>query len=89
MKSEKIPFRVVEATGWEEGYPARDLELHSPWVKGWRAPRWEMWLRRTSDLGVSFTVAAGVVTCATETALSFVAGTACSRRRWSFPYPGC
>lgn len=39
MKSEKIPFRVADASGWEEGYPARDLELHSPWVKGWRAPR--------------------------------------------------
>jgi len=41
MKPAKISFHVVDATGWEEGYPARDLELHNPWVKGWRAPRWE------------------------------------------------
>lgn len=57
----KVPFRVVANSGWEDEYPAKDLEvrkpplvvaiefvyyLHmqvqSPFIKGWRSPRYSV-----------------------------------------------
>eukprot|EP00118_Oscarella_pearsei_P011324 m.75306 g.75306 ORF g.75306 m.75306 type:complete len:982 (+) comp35937_c0_seq4:2015-4960(+) len=36
----KLPFRVIYWSGADEDYPARDLEVHSPLVKGWRSSRY-------------------------------------------------
>ena len=35
----KVSFRVVEASGWDEDYSTKELETHSPLMRGWRSPR--------------------------------------------------
>ena len=39
----KLPFTVVCCTGADDGFPATDLEVHGPSVKGWRAGRFCAW----------------------------------------------
>lgn len=43
MKPQKLPFTVVYCTGADDGFPATDLELHSPIVKGWQSQRFCTW----------------------------------------------
>ncbi|XP_070562065.1 centrosomal protein of 104 kDa-like isoform X2 [Ptychodera flava] len=35
----KIPFSVVHASSHDDGYTAKELEIHNPLVKGWQASR--------------------------------------------------
>jgi len=36
----KVPFKVVYCSGWEDDYSPKDLEVHTPFVKGWRSQRY-------------------------------------------------
>lgn len=36
----KVSFRVVSCSGWEDQFPAKQLEVQSPFVRGWRSPRY-------------------------------------------------
>ena len=35
----KVPFKVVHASGADDGYSAKELEIHSPTTKGWRSSK--------------------------------------------------
>ncbi|CAB4008149.1 Hypothetical predicted protein, partial [Paramuricea clavata] len=37
--AKKVPFKVVHASGSDDGYSAKELEIHSPTTKGWRSSK--------------------------------------------------
>ena len=39
MMAKKVPFKVVHASGADDGYSAKELEVHSPTTKGWRSSK--------------------------------------------------
>ncbi|XP_028393886.1 centrosomal protein of 104 kDa-like [Dendronephthya gigantea] len=39
MMARKVPFKVVHASGADDGYSAKELETHAPTTKGWRTSK--------------------------------------------------
>ena len=37
--AKKVPFKVVHASGADDGFGAKELEIHSPTTKGWRSSK--------------------------------------------------